>query len=801
MGTHTELPDNELEMLWGIRRAKQDQYCVRTRFIDRQGQPEYINHLIREQSPYLLQHAHNPVHWRGWNEETFTLAKQLNKPIFLSIGYSTCHWCHVMEEESFDNTDVAAVLNDLFIPIKVDREQRPDLDDIYMTAVQIVSGQGGWPMSTFLTPDGDPFFGGTYFQRAQFILLLQRIGQLWAEEQSQLIEQSRQLRLTISRYLVPSAAEAALSPMEDRQKGEGQEKEGQKKEGMKGVVQKVAGKELISQAREQLLQMADRSFGGFGEAPKFPQEANLLFLIDQVSRDQRPLADIPEWAVVRQTLDAMLQGGIYDQIGGGFHRYAVDRQWRVPHFENMLYNQSQLTRVYTQAYQLCGYAEYQRIVQETLTYVLREMRNEDGLFYSATDADSDGEEGRFFVWSYKELKQALTAEDWQLCKQVYGITRSGNFEGASIPLLGSSLPEQAKQLGISYPQLCEHLNSIKSQLYLIRQKRVPPLTDDKIITEWNGMMIAALAEAARVFNQPAWLQASILAAEKIWQQHRQPDGSLWRLSMDRVGAEQALLEDYAHLTEGLLQIYDANHDHIWLERAEALLTTLKQQYWDQDNGGFYTSSPKTHGPLLVRSKCLADNATICGNSQMLSTLAALYQRTGDLLITTTTNEHVRAFTQGVSQHPLSALYFLRGMAELEQPNPTGLQYSTAGQVWCSLAQSDTTDNGWLELSLKIHMSEGWHIQSHQCKTGDGQCTSVSLLSDAEHECLDVRYPTPKPWQMTDGQPLEVYADECEINLTIKPDSKAPVRLELQLQACNETYCHQPHCLSFSLWPW
>jgi len=765
------LPDSELEMLWNLQRTKQDQYRVRTRFLNQQGQPEYINHLIREQSPYLLQHAHNPVHWRGWNHETFALAKSLNKPIFLSIGYSTCHWCHAMEEESFENIDVAAVLNELFIPIKVDREQRPDLDEIYMTAVQIVSGQGGWPMSTFLTPEGQPFFGGTYLQRAQFILLLQRIGHLWATEQPQLIEQGQKLSHTISRHLAPSDTKAAINP------------------------------QMIDTIRRQLVQMADQHYGGFGGAPKFPQESNLLFLIDQVARDHRPLDTIPEWGVVKQALDAMLKGGIYDHVGGGFHRYAVDKHWLVPHFEKMLYNQSQLTRVYTQAFQLCGDPEYQRVVQETLAYVLREMRNEDGLFYSATDADSEGEEGRYFVWSYKELKSLLTAEDWQLFKQIYGISRSGNFEGANIPFLATDLPQQAQQLSLSYPGLNERLVAIKAQLYHARKSRVPPLTDDKIITEWNGMMISALAEASRVFQQSCWLEAAILTAEKLWQQHRQPDGSLWRLTMDKVGAEQAFLEDYAHLIEGLLQIYDANHDHIWLERAEALLTTLKEQYWDDQAGGFFISRSDHQGPLLIRSKNLGDNATICGNSQVLSTLTTLYQRTGDLLINTTIQEHVRAFAQSVNQRPMTALYFLRGLAELEQPCPTTLQYTTSGQVWCALTASGINDSGWLELALKIHMSEGWHIQSHQCKAGDGHCTSVTFLSGCEHECLDIRYPPPHTWQMTDGQTMEIYGDDCEINLTVKLNSKAPVRLGLQLQACNETSCHQPHRLSFSLWPW
>ncbi|OZG74472.1 thioredoxin domain-containing protein [Hahella sp. CCB-MM4] len=767
-----------MEDLRDIQRSKQGQYNIRTRHLDQDGQPLFTNHLIREQSPYLLQHAHNPVHWHPWNEETFALAKSRNLPVFLSIGYSTCHWCHVMEEQSFDDLEVAELLNRSFIPIKVDREQRPDLDEIYMTAVQIMTGQGGWPMSTFLTPEGHPFFGGTYFSKEQFIRLLGQISQLWNTENANLVEQGKRLAEAIDRYLTPPSSEASV------------------------------GHDVIEAVRGQLLQTADKHHGGFGQAPKFPQEATLLFLLDQISRDDRPLPRIPEWDLIRQTLDNMLQGGIYDHIGGGFHRYSVDSAWQVPHFEKMLYNQAQLIRVYTQAYQICGDPEYRRVVSEIITYVLRDMRSEDGLFYSATDADSEGMEGRFFIWTYNEVKSLLNKEEWILARKAYGITGTGNFESANILHLTAPMATLAENLPLGhkttesttrYEQLIDKLQQIKTRLYEHRRLRVPPLTDTKIITEWNGMMIAALAEAARVMEVPSWLNEAVRAAEKLWQIHRQPNGLFWRLSMDRVGSDNALLEDYAHLIEGLLQIYDANHDHIWLERTEAMLTTLKEQYWDQNNGGFFVSSGDHQGPMLVRSKNLGDQATISGNSQMLSVLTALYRRTGDLQIQAITNEHIAAFAHSVSQYPMSCPYFLKGLAEVEQPNPTGLQYTTAGQIWAQAYKTERTDSGLWEVTLKIHLSEGWHIQTHQCRDPQGQSTQVRLLSENHHECLDIRYPSPEPWKTNDGKLLEIYSDQCEINLTLKVHHPAPVRLQLNLQACNETSCHQPHTLLFNLW--
>ncbi|WP_431687197.1 DUF255 domain-containing protein [Hahella sp. NBU794] len=752
------------------RAGKQGSYAVRTRYRRRDGIPVYTNHLILEGSPYLLQHAHNPVNWRAWNDDTFALAKAENKPIFLSIGYSTCHWCHVMEEESFDNEEVAQTLNRYFIPIKVDREQRPDLDEIYMTAVQIITGHGGWPMSSFLTPEGKPFFGGTYFPRPRFISLLQRVHELWVEQQENLLEQGRRLSDAVSVYLRPKPISEALA------------------------------ENLIETAVEKLIGYSDREWGGFGSEPKFPQEPNLLFLLDIIERDSRPLDRQPAWSVVKSTLDALFAGGVYDQAGGGFHRYAVDQRWQVPHFEKMLYNQAQLARCYARAYNLSQNPEYLRVCRETLDYALREMRSPEGVFYSATDADSEGEEGKYFVWSYQELSQLLDTPGLALAEQVYGVTRKGNFEGANILHLHCSLQESAAALNLTYEELVQQLAELKATLLQARSQRIPPLRDDKVITEWNGMMIAALAETAAITGISAYGDAAVAAANQLWRSQRGEDGLFHRISLDNLPSDDALLEDYVHYMEGLLQLYDYTHDHLWLERMEALATTLEEQFLDAEQGGFFITPKNAQGPLLVRSKHCGDNATVSGNSQLASVLAALRLRTGDLNVQRMAENQIAAFTGQINRHPLSAPVFLKGLNEWLTPNPVNLQYAASGQMWAAVAVKEYKEDHLLEVQLDIHMSEGWRIQSHNCPAPDGRRTQVELLSHTDHDLLDIRYPPASVWtDPNESNALEVYDDHCRIELTLRRSTRSPVRLALHFQTCNEQVCHRPHTLNFSFW--
>ena len=751
-----------LAELRDIQKSRRGQYDVRTRFLDASGEPLYVNQLILEQSPYLLQHAHNPVNWHSWSDATFSKARTENRPVFLSIGYSTCHWCHVMEEESFDNEKVAALLNQHFVAIKVDREQRPDLDDIYMMAVQIISGRGGWPMSVFLTPEGQPFYGGTYFQTHRFTELLNRIQQIWSVERDKIIDQASRLAADLVSHLEPPPQTSVIPA------------------------------DLLTRTNQELMSLTDSHYGGFGSAPKFPQEANLLYLLDQVSRSVKPLAEQPEWSLLKTALDAMLQGGIYDQLGGGFHRYATDRHWLVPHFEKMLYNQGQLVRVYSHAYQLCGDPEYRRVACEILDYVLRELGSDQGLFHSATDADSESVEGKYFVWQATEIESLLSPEEFTLAEKVWGITQTGNFEGASILYLPLPLAEVANRLALSYADLTAQLQRIKAKLYARRQSRIPPLTDTKIITEWNGMIIAALAEASRIFRRPDYLQAAVTAADQLWELQRQADGKLWRISMNGEGSGKALLEDYAHFMEACLQVYDSSNEPVYLSRCQTLLKNLEQHYLDTKNGGFYTSQKDAAGPLLVRSKGLGDNATICGNSQILIVLARLSQRTGDRHLQKLWQNHITAFADRVKQYPLSALMFLQGIAETGESNPTGIQYRAEGQLSAWIEEAEEMPEAELRLTLRLKMNPGWHIQNNQI--------SIRLPSATTQEITGIRYPRSSGQASNDAGELFVCTDACDIDVTLKGCTQEPVRLALHVQPCNENECLPETVMKFVHWP-
>jgi len=456
--------------------AKGSDYKPRTEHFDPDGSPEYINSLILEESPYLIQHAHNPVNWYAWGNEAFAKAKRENKPIFLSIGYSTCHWCHVMERESFDNKAIASYLNQHFIAIKVDRERRPDVDKVYMTALTMVKGSGGWPMSSMLTPEGKPFYSGTYFPPTTFMQVLTQVVKLWQSEEQKL------------RDIGDNIATAVQS----RQSGESQAES--------------LAEEHIKIAAINLMNRFDELQGGFSQAPKFPNETYLFLLLDSAVREQ----NTEILSALKLTMDMMAQGGIYDQIGGGFHRYATDNEWLVPHFEKMLYNQAHLVRIYLELYRITQGTNYQRVIEQTLNYVLTEMQNDAGVFYSAGDADSEGREGLFFLWTMDEVQQILSDTDLAaLAIKLYGISKQGNFSehsaaesddhvelGLNILNLPVSIAEFAKDNHLQPDKLYQDIDSIRSGLYKKRQRRIAPAIDKKVVTAWNAMMITAFSHAA-----------------------------------------------------------------------------------------------------------------------------------------------------------------------------------------------------------------------------------------------------------------------------------------------------------------
>jgi len=554
----------------------------------------HTNRLIHETSPYLLQHAHNPVDWYPWGEEALRRAAAENKPILLSIGYSSCHWCHVMERESFEDERIAALMNRHFICIKVDREERPDLDEIYMAAtVTLNHGQGGWPMTVFLTPDQEPFYAGTYFPPADrygrpgFATVLTRIAELWAQNPDAARQQAARLTALLQQQSQPPA------PL-------------------------PVGEAELAAAAAHYAEQFDPAYGGFGPAPKFPPATGLSLLL----RYHRRTGDAHALHMVRKTLDAMAHGGIYDQIGGGFARYSTDARWLVPHFEKMLYDNALLTKAYLEAFQVTADPLYRRIATEVLAYVLREMTSPEGGFYASTDADSEGEEGKYYVWTPAEIEAILGEEEARWFCAYYDITESGNWEGKSIPNVRRTVEQAAVRLGIAAEQLRTSLERARRKVYEARRRRVPPGLDDKIVTAWNGMMISAMAEGYRVLGDRQYLDAAARAADFLLGTLRQPDGRLLRTYRAGKAHLNAYLEDYAYLSEALIDLYEAGGEPRYLTEAVRLAEILLADFLDEASGAFYTTS-RGHERLLLRRREGADGATPSGNAVAASALARL----------------------------------------------------------------------------------------------------------------------------------------------------------------------------------
>ncbi|HEU03787.1 MAG TPA: thioredoxin domain-containing protein [Nitrosopumilus sp.] len=555
------------------------------------------NNLINETSPYLLQHAQNPVQWHGWNEETLAKAKQENKPIFLSIGYSSCHWCHVMAHESFESQEIAKVMNENFINIKVDREERPDIDDIYQKVCQIATGQGGWPLSVFLTPDQKPFYVGTYFPildssgRPGFGSLLKQLSQTWKEKPKD----------------IEMAAENFLQTL-------------QKTETVK--THSKLEKSILDEAAVNLLQMADQNFGGFGQAPKFPNAANISFMFRYSKLSG--ISKFNEFAL--KTLKRMAKGGIFDQIGGGFHRYSTDTMWLVPHFEKMLYDNALIPINYVEAYQITKDDFYLDVLRKTLDYVLREMTSKEGGFYSAQDADSEGEEGKFYVWKKSEIKEILGKDADTFCL-FYDVTDGGNWEGKSILCNNVNLSSVAFQAGISEDQLRQNLDSNTKKLLGVRSRRIAPGLDDKVLTSWNALMITAFAKGYRVTNEKKYLDAAEKCIDFI-ENNLVKDGKLLRTYKDGKAKLQGYLEDYSYFGVSLLDVFEINPELKFLERAQEIANYLVEHFWDSETNSFYMTADD-HEKLIIRPKSNYDLSLPSGNSVAANLLLRLFHLTQD----------------------------------------------------------------------------------------------------------------------------------------------------------------------------
>ncbi len=586
----------------------------------------HTNQLIHEKSPYLLQHAHNPVDWVPWGEEAFEKAREEDNPIFLSIGYATCHWCHVMEHESFKDEDTAARLNEAFVCIKVDREERPDIDEIYMTVCQMLTGSGGWPLTIVITPDKKPFFAATYIPResrfghAGLLDLIPRISKAWKTQRAEILQSAQQISTALT---------------QTQETGE------------------PLGENVLSRAFQDAKQSFDSEWGGFGAVPKFPSPHRLVFLIRQNPVAARPL--------VEKTLTSIRMGGIWDQLGFGIHRYSTDREWLVPHFEKMLYDQALMALACVEAYQAYGDERYRRMADEIFTYVLRDLTAPEGGFYSAEDADSEGIEGKFYVWTLAELRSVLTPDELELAVTTFNVHPDGNFRAEAADhktgenILHANSPREDPA----------ELEAVRRKLFTVRETRIHPFKDTKVLTDWNGLMIAALAKAARVFDEPRYATAAQRATDFLWD-NLQQEGRLTHRWRDGHTAVPGQLDDYAFLIFGWMELYETTFDVQNLEKAVALNETVLTHFQDEVRGGFYLTADDAE-KLLIRPKSLYDGAIPSGNSVQLMNLLKLARLTGRTEYESLADQLLHSFASSLNQSPsgfsqaLQAVQFAQGV--------------------------------------------------------------------------------------------------------------------------------------------
>jgi uncharacterized protein YyaL (SSP411 family) len=601
------------------------------------------NRLIHETSPYLLQHAHNPVDWYPWGEEALARSKKEDKPILLSIGYSSCHWCHVMEKESFENEAIAELMNQRFINIKVDREERPDLDELYMNAVQVMTGSGGWPMTVFLTPALIPFHAGTYFPPEDrggmpgFAKILVVISDYYHSHRGEVGKMETQLQNALHQI-------AEISPS-----------------------QEAVSDKVLSKAFDALESQFDPIYGGFGKAPKFPGSMTLSFLLRYWKRKGSKKA----LEMVERTLEKMAQGGIYDHLGGGFHRYSVDERWLIPHFEKMLYDNALLSRIYFEAYQATQKVRYRRVGEETLNYVLREMKSPGGGFYSTLDADSEGEEGKFYVWTKDEIKKVLEKEKGTPFCAYYGVATEGNFEGGSSVLnIASTFENVSQSYGISVEELGKLLEEGREKLYAERERRVRPGRDEKILTSWNGLMISSFVDGFRVTGSKEYLKGAVDAAGFILREMRK-EGHLMRVFNKGKSRVTGYSEDYAFLIQALIDLYEATFEMGWLKEAEDLNRRMIDQFWDERNGGFFFTGVENES-LIARSKNPYDNATPSANSVAVFNLIRLGYLAGEESLKQKAEEILHLFHSFLDQHPSGFAQMLSGLSFFLDPQEVGI---------------------------------------------------------------------------------------------------------------------------------
>jgi uncharacterized protein YyaL (SSP411 family) len=757
------------------------------------------NRLARETSPYLLQHAHNPVDWYPWGPEAFAKAKKEGKLIFLSIGYSSCYWCHVMERQSFENPAVAKLLNDWFVCIKVDREERPDIDTIYMTALNALGQRGGWPLSMFLTADGKPIIGGTYWppddlqvegeKMPGFKSVLKLVHDWAANKPAEVQEQADKLARATSEILAGRLRGLALVDLD---------------------------RSLLTAAVDGLKEEFDKEYGGFGSAArnfkgtKFPSPPSLELLQYVAARD--PKADVAP--MITLTLDRMARGGIYDQLGGGFHRYSTERTWTVPHFEKMLYDNAQLVRVYARAYGTSHAPPYRRVVQETLVFVSRELTAPEGGFYSALDAETGGEEGRYYVWTDQEIADALGDKaDVDLVKKVYGADHGLNFESKyHIFVLPKPLAETAKELKLGEEELAARLAPLRQKLLDARARRSRPFRDTKILTGWNGQMIAGYAVAGQELHEPRYVEAAARAADFVLHTLRTKDGRLLRTFAAQPGQAgvarlNAYLEDYAYLVDGLLSLHDATEETKWLDEAKALTEVMVTFHADNEHGGFFFTS-NDHEKLFARSKDQYDGVQPAGNSVAAGNLVRLWAKTGDDRYRALAEKTFRAFAGALKSNPTGLTAMAQHLGEFldarqargqvpdlkTQPASGGGAKKSDGVVKIEAKADKPAADGQQTVTFTVTIDKGWHLYANPVpKDFPGIPITVTFEGKNKPQDVKVDYPKGKPVKDPLVGDHEVYEGTIKITAKLRraKDGTGPLEANVKVQACNKDKCLLP----------
>lgn len=721
--------------------------------------PGPANALENAASPYLRQHSHDTVDWKPWTKEVLEEARRANKPIFLSIGYSTCHWCHVMQRESFQDADIGAFLNEHFVSIKVDRELRPDLDDMYMQATLITSNTGGWPNNVFLIPDGNPFFGMTYAPPRDFKGYLERIIALWNEDEAALRGDAARMGEAIAAYLNRKTEAAAVDD------------------------------NVMSTMVETIAAEVDAFAGGIGSAPKFPRESVLDLMLFEAARTNNEAA----LSVVTLTLDAILAGGVRDHIGGGFHRYAVDNEWLVPHFEKMLTTQALLVDNLTDAWRLTGNAAYRKAAEEALDYVLRDMQAPEGGFYAAEDADSEGEEGIFYVWTPGQLKAALPAEDAAIAETVFGVTPGGNFKGRSILHHADTINGLAGGLKMEPKTLVARIHAIKQTLLKARAERERPHRDDKIIVSWNGMTIAALARAGWHFERADYVDAAARAARRILE-NKSPDGALPRAIFGKEKLLDGGLADYSALGMGLVALYDVTGERAWIEQAAKLAAQISTRFEDPATGDYFmTASADGVG----RIKQISDTGVPSASALTLAFLSALESRWFDPESATRVVALSAALSGQAVEMPLDAAAALAAIARARFGVTSPLQSFGRGAVRVT-ARADRREG---VITIALDHKDGWHVNSNDPGNEDVIATEVAVLSDGRKLDATMVFPDPVVRRLGFAdEPLKLFEGKMRISAELPKDLAEGdlLSLEITLQPCSDEICLQPETATIVL---